>query len=57
MAADKITCKDCGQPFYFTERDQGFFKEKGWDPPKRCRDCRRQRKAAKEAGQGEGGAA
>jgi len=35
-----ITCRDCGQSFPFPERDQEFFKEKGWEDPIRCRPCR-----------------
>jgi hypothetical protein len=44
--ADKIlSCKDCGANFVFTEREQEFYKEKGFtNEPLRCPDCRRARK-------------
>lgn len=41
----EIICKDCGQAFIFTERDQKFYKEKDYTPPKRCRSCRAIKKA------------
>lgn len=46
MFQDKtIVCKDCGQEFTFTARDQEFFAEKGFDnEPQRCRSCRDARK-------------
>lgn len=41
-----ITCKDCGNPFIFTAREQQFFAEKGFqNQPQRCRDCRSARRA------------
>lgn len=44
--ADKILiCKDCGREFVFTESEQAFYKEKGFEnEPQRCPDCRRARK-------------
>ncbi len=44
-----LACSDCGDEFTFPVRDQDFFKEKGWTPPKRCKACRQKRKAEKEA--------
>lgn len=43
----KIKCQDCGEDFIFTERDQAFYQEKGFEPPKRCRNCRNARKDAR----------
>lgn len=40
----KIKCQDCGEDFTFTERDQNFYQEKGFEPPKRCKSCRNARK-------------
>lgn len=40
----KIKCQDCGEDFIFTERDQNFYQEKGFEPPKRCKFCRNARK-------------
>lgn len=41
----KIICKDCKAEFLFTEGEQQFYKEKGFDnDPVRCPDCRKARK-------------
>lgn len=40
----KIVCVDCGKEFVFTEAEQGKYKQLGFVQPKRCYDCRRQRK-------------
>ena len=46
MADKTIVCRDCGKEFLFTEGEQAFYKEKGFDnEPVRCADCRRARKA------------
>jgi DNA-directed RNA polymerase subunit RPC12/RpoP len=44
--ADKILiCKDCGKEFIFTESEQAFYKEKGFEnEPQRCPECRRAKK-------------
>ncbi|MDI9482758.1 MAG: zinc-ribbon domain-containing protein, partial [Bacillota bacterium] len=40
-----IVCKDCGAEFVFTEGEQEFYKEKGFEnEPQRCADCRRAKK-------------
>lgn len=44
MADRKIKCQDCGEEFNFSERDQEFYKEKGFLSPKRCKTCRNIRK-------------
>jgi ribosomal protein S27E len=46
MADKTLTCKDCGNEFIFTEGEQAFYAEKGFEnDPVRCADCRRARKA------------
>ena len=46
MADRTLTCKDCGSEFIFTEGEQAFYAEKGFEnDPVRCADCRRARKA------------
>jgi len=46
MADKTIICKDCGTEFIFTEGEQAFYKEKGFEnEPQRCPECRRARKA------------
>ncbi|MCR4436358.1 MAG: zinc-ribbon domain-containing protein [Clostridiales bacterium] len=45
MADKVLTCKDCNSEFVFTESEQAFYKEKGFEnEPQRCPDCRRARK-------------
>ncbi|QEK11554.1 cytochrome C551 [Crassaminicella thermophila] len=45
MADKTLVCKDCGKEFLFTEGEQEFFKEKGFESePKRCVECRRARR-------------
>ncbi len=46
MGDKNLTCKDCGAEFVFTEGEQAFYKEKGFEnEPQRCPDCRKARKA------------
>lgn len=46
-----LMCKDCGNPFDFTVRDQMFYAEKGFEnEPQRCRDCRSARKSPRGGG-------
>ena len=48
MPDKTIICKDCNNAFVFTEQEQDFFKEKGYDnEPQRCPDCRAARKQAR----------
>ncbi len=47
MADLTIKCKDCGNEFVFTEREQEFYKEKGFNNPVRCSECRQKRKQEK----------
>ncbi len=43
-----LVCQDCGNEFVFTAGEQEFYKEKGLDnEPKRCKECRNKRKAAR----------
>lgn len=44
MSDVKINCIDCGKPFNFSERDQKYYEEKGFKPPKRCKFCRSAKK-------------
>src|SRR5262245_43722485 len=48
-----LKCADCGADFVFTAREQEFFEEKGFtSPPKRCAECRKNRR---DRGPGGGG--
>src|SRR5689334_25151844 len=40
-----LTCRDCGQPFTFTEGEQDFYNSKGYSQPSRCASCRAIKKA------------
>ncbi|MCK9577856.1 MAG: zinc-ribbon domain containing protein [Clostridia bacterium] len=42
MYKDKtLVCKDCGQKFTFTAKEQEFYAEKGFsNEPQRCKACR-----------------
>ena len=45
MEDKTLVCINCGKEFTFTEGEQGFYKEKGFEnEPKRCPDCRKARK-------------
>jgi hypothetical protein len=39
MSDMRITCRDCGSEFVFPVKDQVFYKEKGFAPAVRCREC------------------
>ena len=41
----KHKCKDCGEEFYMTYNEVHFYKEKGLNLPKRCKECREKRKS------------
>lgn len=46
---EHITCAECGTTFVFTAAEADSFASKRLDPPKRCPDCRRARRAQKAA--------
>ncbi len=53
MTDKTITCKDCNSTFVFTENEQAFFKEKGFEnEPQRCPDCRAAKKQQRGDGRG-----
>ena len=46
MADRTLVCRDCNSEFVFTEGEQEFYKEKGFEnDPVRCPDCRKARKS------------
>jgi hypothetical protein len=48
MADKTLSCKDCGKDFLFTEGEQAFYQEKGFEnEPQRCPECRAARKQQK----------
>jgi len=40
-----LQCVECGRPFVFPFSEQLFFRSKQLSQPKRCRECRAERKA------------
>lgn len=53
MPDKTLTCKECGTNFIFTEGEQEFYKEKGFDnEPQRCSNCRKARKKQKGSNRG-----
>ena len=40
----QLTCADCGKDFQWDAKDQAFFAERDFQPPKRCKECRQARK-------------
>jgi CxxC-x17-CxxC domain-containing protein len=48
MADKTIRCKECNSDFIFTESEQAFYKEKGFEnEPQRCSACRAAKKQAR----------
>ena len=46
MPDKAIKCRDCGTKFFFTEKDQEFYRGKGYtNEPSRCTKCRAERKS------------
>lgn len=43
-----FVCKECGKLFFLKDTEIGWFKEKGFPIPKRCKHCRDKRKQMKE---------
>lgn len=39
-----IECVDCGRAFEVSAEEQAWYKEKGFELPKRCNDCRKERR-------------
>lgn len=54
MPDETIRRADCGRDFIFTSKEREFFGEKGFTPPKRCRDCRRAKKDRRAGAGGRG---
>jgi DNA repair exonuclease SbcCD ATPase subunit len=35
-----LNCRQCGKDFVFTKAEQEFYEEKGFELPRRCKECR-----------------
>lgn len=55
MPDKTITCKDCNADFIFTEGEQAFYQEKGFqNEPQRCPSCRQAKKQQRRNFDGRG---
>lgn len=45
-----LTCVQCGREFTFSADDQAYHASRGYQEPKRCPDCRRERRGATGGG-------
>ena len=45
MGDTTLNCRQCRRPFLFTEGEQAFFLDHGYQPPTRCPECRDARRA------------
>lgn len=41
----EVTCKDCGKVFTISQGELEWLNKKGFEPFKRCKECRAKRKA------------
>ena len=49
----QLRCCECGGVFLHSEGAQQFYKEKGFEVPKRCKECREAKKRRlEESGMG-----
>jgi hypothetical protein len=46
---ETIICSDCGNTFLFSISEKKFYDKKGFDPPKRCQQCRENRRQSKSS--------
>lgn len=44
MSDQSLKCVDCNFSFIFSEGEQKFYEEKGFLPPRRCKECRMKKK-------------
>ena len=55
MPDKTLTCKDCNADFVFTEGEQAFYQEKGFqNEPQRCPSCRQANKQQRRTSGGGG---
>ncbi len=42
--AKELVCRECDERFVFTAQEQRFYAEQGYPPPKRCPNCRAEKR-------------
>lgn len=52
MPDKTLVCIDCNMEFNFTEGEQSFYQERGFQDPARCPECRSIRKQQKQSRNG-----
>ncbi len=52
MPDKSLTCGECGNEFNFSAEEQDFYNERGFQEPKRCKECREKRKRERSGGGG-----
>lgn len=50
----QLSCQACGSEFTFTAEEQEFYNSKGFQEPKKCKQCREQAKQRRSGGYGRG---
>lgn len=50
MSDQRIQCVECGRTFVWSAGEQRFYRERGLDPPRRCPDCRAERRGERRSG-------
>lgn len=49
MGSLYFKCSDCGEEFEYTDGEQEFYIQKGFNAPKRCSECRTKKKKRMES--------
>jgi len=52
MPDKTLTCVDCGNEFGFSEKEQEIYNQRGFQEPKRCKDCRAKRRRERGGSRG-----
>lgn len=54
MPDKTLKCIECSQDYIFTDKEQLFYNERGFQEPKRCAACRAARKRSHGSSRGGG---
>ena len=46
----KIQCVNCGDTFWVTDEEQNFYRRRKLRPPRRCSECRKNRRRERDEG-------